>query len=258
MRPGKAAGGRFDPKSRGSFDKSKSWNYCRKMGHWKAECPALQFRSRGAKPNVKPVAAAAPVVTGSVLEMFTPTLCEDELLAAFAPFIRDGFVSMVGSDTKIPVKILRDMAAFDSYIVDSVLPLSADSDTGELILSRGMGLNILPIPLHKLVLDCELMQGEVSVGVRPALPVEGVHVILGYGLAGSRVWTNVPVSPVVTPCPVVSENPRLQQVVPACEVTRAMAKSEPDAVPDGEGCDVDFEDPSLADFPLSASHEELV
>lgn len=29
-------------------------------------------------------------------------------------------------------------------------------------------------------------------GVHPALPVEGVNVILGNGLAGARVWVDVP------------------------------------------------------------------
>ncbi|KAM6975899.1 cyclin-I-like [Tautogolabrus adspersus] len=60
-----------------------------------------------------------------------------------------------------------------------------DTDTGDRILSRGMGLTVLPIPLHKVVLECELVNGEVAVGVRPALPLDGIHFILGNGLAAA-------------------------------------------------------------------------
>ena len=99
---------------------------------------------------------------------------------------------------KVPVTILRDTGAYDSYMTESVLPLSAETDSGDPILSRGMGLTVLPVPLHKVVLDCELVQGEVAVGVRPALPIEGVHFILGNGLAGGRLSADAPPSPVVT------------------------------------------------------------
>lgn len=85
----------------------------------------------------------------------------------------------------VPIKILRDTAAYDSCIVDSVLLLSVETDTGDVILSRGIGLIILSIPLHNMALSFDLVQGEVAVGVRPVLPIEGVHFILDNGLAGS-------------------------------------------------------------------------
>ena len=68
----------------------------------------------------------------------------------------------------MPVKILRDTGAFDSYIVSSVLPFSQETDTGDYVLMRGMDLTVLPVPLHKLVLNCGLVQGEVAMGVHPA------------------------------------------------------------------------------------------
>lgn len=36
--------------------------------------------------------------------------------ASFLPFISDGYFSLVGGSLKVPVKILRDRAAFDSFI----------------------------------------------------------------------------------------------------------------------------------------------
>lgn len=36
-------------------------------------------------------------------------------LGLFLPFMLDGVVSLVGSEMKVPIKILRDTAAYDSY-----------------------------------------------------------------------------------------------------------------------------------------------
>uniref|UniRef100_A0A3B4ZKQ1 Gypsy retrotransposon integrase-like protein 1 n=1 Tax=Stegastes partitus TaxID=144197 RepID=A0A3B4ZKQ1_9TELE len=266
-----------DTKARRQFDFNTTCNYCRERGHWKADCPALKARNQVGEPVVKPAALAVPVNSVGVPEErgFAPS--EPGVLAAYAPFIRDGFVSLVGSRDKVPIKILRDTGAYDSYIVGSVLPLTAASDTGDRILSRGMGLTVLPIPLHRIVLTCELVQGEVTVGVRPALPIEGVHFILGNGLAGSQVWTRdppVPVDhssavfsegcglvsevfstcpPVVSPCPLElnegsGESP---DVFSACVVTRAMSKTQ-------QTKEVECDVPSLSEIPLSVSYDELL
>lgn len=98
-----------------------------------------------------------------------------------------------------------------------------------------MGLKILLVPLHKVVLDCELVKGEIAVGVRPALPIEGVHFILG-GLAGSRIWTNTPPAPVVTGSPVDSASDESSRMLPevfsSCVFTLAMGKIHPDGSSD--------------------------
>ncbi|TKS65190.1 Retrovirus-related Pol polyprotein [Collichthys lucidus] len=62
------------------------------------------------------------------------------------------------------------------------------TDTGGCIPVRGMGLTTLFVPIHKMFLSCDLVQGKVEVGVRPKLPVEGVDIILGNDLAGHRLW----------------------------------------------------------------------
>ncbi|XP_073704576.1 regulator of nonsense transcripts 1-like [Garra rufa] len=45
----------------------------------------------------------------------------------------------------------------------------------------------------------QLVNGEVIMGVRPSLPVEGVEIILGNNLAGECVWPVMAPSPIVTP-----------------------------------------------------------
>ncbi len=175
----KKVGLRSDMKVGGTSDSGNICNYCHEKGHWKAECPVLKAKSKGMRTSVKPAASVAPVKDCCVSEVLTSHSGELDVLAAYAPFIRDGFVSLVGSDVRVPIKILRDTGAYDSYIVDSVLPLSGETDTGDRVLSCGMGLRILPVSLHKVIIDCELVKGEVAVGVRPALPIEGAHFILG-------------------------------------------------------------------------------
>ena len=73
-------------------------------------------------------------------------------------------------------------------------------------------LGHVSVPLHNVNLECDLVVGPVTIGVRPQLPVKGVPVILGNDLAGSRVTTNNDLIPTIA--------------VPSCVVTRAMAKSK--------------------------------
>lgn len=56
----------------------------------------------------------------------------------------------------------------------------------------GVGLQVVAVPLHKILLNGDLSEGKVVVGVCPALPVVGVMVILGNDIAGSKVWAGVP------------------------------------------------------------------
>ena len=84
---------------------------CRESGHWKVDCPVLQAKNKGGRSYVKSMAAASSA--GRSGGPFS--LCEPDVLEAYIPFIRDGFVSLVGSDVKVPIKILRDTGAYDSY-----------------------------------------------------------------------------------------------------------------------------------------------
>lgn len=46
---------------------------------------------------------------------------------------------------------------------------------------------MLILLLHRTELDSDLARSEGTVAVQPALPVDGVDVVLGIGLAGSLV-----------------------------------------------------------------------
>lgn len=99
------------------------------------------------------------------------------------------------------MKILRDTGAFDSFIQAGVLPLSKDSEVGSSVPVRGMGMNVLHVPLHRVILHCDLFQGEAVLAVRPTLPIEGVSVILGNKIAGARVWPDCSPALLTEPMP---------------------------------------------------------
>lgn len=77
--------------------------------------------------HVKPAALAAsvsgPMDVGAWKNECGESVRPGSIDESYLPFISDGFVSQVGSDTKVPVKILRATGAFDSYVLESVLLL---------------------------------------------------------------------------------------------------------------------------------------
>lgn len=188
------------PKSGGSHEKQyqgKTCNYCLGHDHWKRECPVLKSNSkfyqgnRPAKPVALAVSVCAAEKAGAIAAVqqhtnsrvvVTPDLpvvsgsYESDFRSVdpgYRPYVSQGFVSLVGSGKWVPVNILRD-----SFILESVLPFSSDSDTGSCVKVRGVGLNVLAVPLHNLSLSSNLVQGEVSLGVCPELPGAGIQVML--------------------------------------------------------------------------------
>ncbi|XP_062382811.1 uncharacterized protein LOC134070456 isoform X1 [Sardina pilchardus] len=204
--------------SRGKADPSVC-HYCSEQGHWKNECPVLKERGQRRNPSMaRPVALAVSGVRARPENIHTgmrpnpevgvvsSNFSADSLVGAsqysvsdvikadvndYSPFITDGFVSLVGRSAKVPVKILRDTGASESFLLESVLPFSSDSTTGN-VLVKGIGLQVVTVPLHRIELQSDLVQGEVVIAVCPSLPVDGVHLILGNNLAGGRVWRDVP------------------------------------------------------------------
>ncbi len=127
--------GKPDTKERSVRGFEKSCNYSHRKGHLKADCYALKVKAKQTGPVGQPKGACctvpithAPTVQmESVKKNVTPIPGE---LESFLPFVSDDHVSLVGSGDSVPVKILHDAAAFDSFIQASVLPYSEESHTG--------------------------------------------------------------------------------------------------------------------------------
>ena len=140
----------------------------------------------------------------------------------FKPFVLDGVVSLDGDEVDPnPIKIMRDTCCAQSMILESSLPFSDSTATGESVLIQGIGMDIISVPLHKINMKSDLVSGTVTVGVRPELPVKGVSMLLGNDLAGGKVLPE----PIVTPKPCIeTDDYENSAVFPACAVTRSMTR----------------------------------
>ena len=151
---------------------------------------------------------------------------DDDVANLYAPFLSHVSVSLVGQLAKILIKMLRNTGATQTLILDSVLPFSNESFTGNSVLLQGIELGTVQVPLHNLELSPEIVSGSIVVGLRPSLPVPGASLILRNDIAGGKVEANpcVPDTPsrdVSDPVEAVTE------LFPSCAVTRAMVKANP-------------------------------
>ena len=106
----------------------------------------------------------------------------------YKPFISEGVVSFVGDENSSQkVKILRDTGATQSLMLDSVLLLTENSFTGANVLILGVEMGVLEVPLYGVNIKSSLINGNIVIGMRPSLPVEGISLILGNDSAGERV-----------------------------------------------------------------------
>ena len=153
---------------------------------------------------------------------------ESDYMENYKPFISKGVVSLVGDENSSQkVKILRDTGATQSLMLDSVLPLTEKSFTGANVLISGVEMGVLEVPLHEVNIKSSLINGNIVIGMRPSLPVEGISLILGNDLAGEKVMVD----------PRVVEKPRDDEeterlaekfpgIFPASVVTRSMKAKE--------------------------------
>ena len=103
----------------------------------------------------------------------------------YKPFISEGVVSLVGDESSSQnVKILRDTGATQFLMLDNVLPLTENSFTGANVLISGV------FSLHEVNIKSSLINGNIVIGMRPSLPVEGISLILGNDLAGEKVMAD--------------------------------------------------------------------
>ena len=198
-------------------------NYCKKKGHVKSECWALQRKNQQSnddRPSPNALTAVQGKFTYSQFEDTNVKPESDVLREEFRPFVFNGLVSV---DNEVhPIRILRDTGASQSLLLEGLLPLSEKTHTGSEVLIQGVELGLVKVPLHTIDLKSDLVSGTVVVGVRPTLPVKGVSLLLGNDLAGGKV----------VPDPIICEKPSLvgegeeenKELFPSCAITRAMAK----------------------------------
>lgn len=83
--------------------------------------------------------------------------------------------------------MLRDTAASQSFVLEGILPLGDDSAVGSDVPVLGLSMENIGVPLHKILVESNLVLGEIAVGVRPCYPIQGVSFLMGNDLAGGKV-----------------------------------------------------------------------
>ena len=75
-------------------------------------------------------------------------------------------------------------------MLDSVLSITENSFTGANVLISGVEMGVLEVPLHEVNIKSNLINGNIVMGMRPSLPVEGISLRLGGDFAGERVMAD--------------------------------------------------------------------
>ncbi|VDI40765.1 Hypothetical predicted protein [Mytilus galloprovincialis] len=93
--------------------------YCKKNGHLMADCFRLQKKNeRDNKP--KSSACTTPYITNTLecpaSQAFKSSFSDS--MEEYKPFMSDGFVSIVDDTTLQPIKILRDIGASQSLLLE--------------------------------------------------------------------------------------------------------------------------------------------
>ena len=176
---------RTHPPSTSTFGakSEKQCFFCHRPGHLVADCITLKRKQQAAASRQPKGVGLIKTVSpsGQPTDQKVPDAC-------FRPFIFSGVVSLTGkSEDQRPVTVLRDTGGSQSFILSSVLPLSATSACNVSTIVRGIGMGFVPAPLHYIHVKSDLITGFFPVAVRSCFPVDGVDFIMGNDIAGGKV-----------------------------------------------------------------------
>jgi hypothetical protein len=116
----------------------KTCFYCKNSGHFIADCPVLSKKQE----SYKPVALLKTVKDFAVIHNMDQPAQKSELPGS-SSFLMDGCVSLVTDpQTKQPIKIWRDSGAFQSLILQDLLPFTDQSKLGSSALIQGLGVSV--------------------------------------------------------------------------------------------------------------------
>ena len=175
-----------------TFQKSQ-WNssqdhrptcfYCRKKGHVISECITRQRDQKTigkeAFPNALTNLKSEPKSFIPKSEISMNKCKSDFIQEVYEPFLSEGTISLLHDKSIVkPIRILRDTGASQSLILAEAIPLSEKSSSGKSVLIQGVECGLVTVPLQEVNLKSDIVSGTVTVGARPSLPIEGVHLMV--------------------------------------------------------------------------------
>ena len=212
-------------------------NYCKRRGHLRSECfylignqPATHdVQQPSPSGHIVPMRLVSDPHSAAIIPCETglATSNSDRIMEMFEPFIQNGFVSLSDdfSEAK-PIRILRDTGSAQSILLQSTLPLSDSTYSGDNVLLKGVDTSLRSYPsapLHQVYISSSHVNGPVTVGITSSLPIDGIDFLLGNDLAGGKVVANSLVTDMPCNCQQLDPVPNLD---PACVVTRASKEEE--------------------------------
>ncbi|XP_071954190.1 uncharacterized protein [Antedon mediterranea] len=239
-----------DTKRQSPF-KSKRWDkpkvltcyHCKKPGHVMSQCYFLKRNS--SNKSFLPVGCATLKGDTNNISKVNKQIECNKTNENFAPFMSEARVSLKGDDCFKRIRVMRDTCCAQSMMLEGALSFGKSSSTSMTALIRGVGMNVINVPLHKVIIDSELVKGEAIIGVVPELPVKGIDMLLGNDLAGGRVLPELMINDNLTrtlqESNVLCETgtPDNDWEYPACAVTRAMTQKIEDRMSDNDGLDLE-------------------
>ncbi|XP_071850601.1 uncharacterized protein [Apostichopus japonicus] len=240
---GKWNSGGTKPPSGSGFKKQVTCYNCNKPGHLMSQCYLLQNQNSQRKqegsskspPNTVGCVASERNSNRINKEIQKKKFAKNPVNKEFQPFVMEGRISISDDFSPQQIKIVRDTCCSQSLILEETLPFGEQSSTGTCALIRGINMEIISVPLHRVNLECGLVSGQVLVGVMSELPIKGVSMMLGNDLAGDKVLPN----PIVTYTPSNVSSHEEDEIYPACVMTRAMSKKAVSEVEESESCQGD-------------------
>ena len=124
--------------------------YCKKHGHVMSDC--RKRIENMASPNALAFSLPSHVnrSPGTVEKvLIKPDFEVDFIRKEFRPFVSEGSVSLTDANS-VPIKILRDTGATQSLLLKGLLPLNADTATGEEVIIQGIEGGLMNVPLHRV------------------------------------------------------------------------------------------------------------
>ena len=78
------------------------------------------------------------------------------VMEIYKPFMSEGSISLVGDSTKpIPIKIVGDIDACQSIVLDNVLLFSEKIYLGTSVLLQVVECSFMNVPIHKIYFCCQ-------------------------------------------------------------------------------------------------------
>ncbi len=181
-------------------------HYCSKRGHLIANCFARKRDQEKMVGFVKLDQKFSNVISPGV---------------TYHKYISQARISTSKGSQSKPVSVFRDTGAFCSLIRRAAIAQPEVTATGQSVVIQVVGGAYQTVPLHRVYLESDYVNGEVLMGMVDHLPLSGVDILLGSDLT-DRCCPSKHL--IISPVPVEKNASEDVETFPACAVTRSMGK----------------------------------